>query len=183
VDDALPRCPLQAETRTRPCVTGPTHRRRRRAALAAMGAPEADDKVALVAHRRRRGQPQRPPLGQQIEPARAVTDLHALGMLCCRCGTTAQPSMLTQPEGPQRAKSWFEQPHRSEVTGVVTGAPCSRQSGSSSSSARGSSTLPDRMCAPAHGKLTLFVCVLLVGRACARQAHAPHTRAAHTAAH
>ena len=42
-------------------------------------------------------------------------------------------------------------PRLSSVAAVVTGAPCVRQSGSSSSSARGSSTLPDRMCAPGHG--------------------------------
>ena len=38
----------------------------------------------------------------------------------------------------------------SSVAAVVTGAPCVRQSGSSSSSARVSSTLPDRMWAPKH---------------------------------
>jgi hypothetical protein len=36
----------------------------------------------------------------------------------------------------------------SSVTGVSSGAPFSFQSGISSSSARGSKTLPDRMCAP-----------------------------------
>ena len=37
---------------------------------------------------------------------------------------------------------------RSSVTGWLSGAPCSFQSGKSSASARGSITAPDRMCAP-----------------------------------
>ena len=37
---------------------------------------------------------------------------------------------------------------RSSVTAVVKGAPSSFQFGNSSSSARGSMTAPDRMCAP-----------------------------------
>ena len=103
--------------------------------------PEAADEVALVVHLRRAGHSQRVLARQVVEPAQ-----HEHAAPSHQADNWQQRRVrcldkVCAHHGPKGACL-------SSVAGTCSGAPCSFQSGSSSSSARGSSTLPDRMCAP-----------------------------------